>query len=358
MNQESTHPIIFESKVQVAEECILRAITEHPNYENVLDALLTTGDDFSELEKYCHITPGIPVKPMLAKPTKGVNIILKRFEGIKFTCEYKYDGLRGQIHYSNSGEVGIFSRNLENMTGMYPDVVEFVRNNVPAGIENFILDSEIVAYDPQQEKILPFQNLSTRSRKGVKLEDVEVSVCIFAFDLIYMNDKSLLSDTLESRRELLHTNFPEVPHKLHYAKHINSQSVEEIEEFLEESVRGSCEGLMVKTLIDNSTYQPSKRSLNWLKLKKDYIDTQLGDSFDLVVVGAKYGIGKRTGVYGAFLLASYDEDTDNYKTVCKIGTGFSDEELKNTYSKLSGCAIQRPPSGLIIKEEVIYIYIM
>ena len=89
-----------------------------------------------------------------------------------------------------------------------------------------------------------------------------MSVCIFAFDLIYINDKSLLSDTLESRRELLHINFPEIPNKIYYVKHINSQSVEEIEEFLEESVCGLCEGLMIKIFVDNSTYQPSKRSLN------------------------------------------------------------------------------------------------
>jgi DNA ligase 1 len=94
---------------------------------------------------------GVPVKPMLAKPTKGIQIVLKRFENISFTCEYKYDGFRGQIHYRNNNNnpiVEIFSRNLENMTQSYPDITEFVLDAVSSSdLQDFILDSEIVAFD-------------------------------------------------------------------------------------------------------------------------------------------------------------------------------------------------------------------
>jgi len=88
---------------------------------------------------------------------------------------------------------------------------------------------------------------------------------------------------------------------------------------------------MVKTLEDNSTYEPAKRSFKWLKLKKDYIDTGLGDSFDLVPIGAFFGSGKRKAVYGAYVLACYNEDLERYETLCKIGTGFSDENLIKFY---------------------------
>lgn len=113
-----------------------------------------------------------------------------------------------------------------------------------------------------------------------------------------------------NRREALHKNLHEVNHQFMFAQYKDAEAIEAIEEFLDQSIKDSCEGLMIKTLKDNATYEPSKRSLNWLKLKKDYLETGLGDSLDLVVVGADYGKGKRTGMYGSFLLACYDENLE------------------------------------------------
>merc|ERR1712151_1323702 len=117
----------------------------------------------------------------------------------------------------------------------------------------------------------------------------------------------------------------EVPGKVQYAigKDFDELKEEEIQAFLDESIAGSCEGLMLKTLVDNAAYMPSKRSLNWLKLKKDYIDG-MGDSLDVVPIGAFYGKGKRHGACGAFLLAIYTAEDEEYQTICKAGTGFSD----------------------------------
>lgn len=122
------------------------------------------GDEHEKLKDHCHIRVGIPVKPMLAKPTKGVHVILKRFEGIQFTCEYKYDGFRGQIHFDRNSpqDCFIYSRNLENMSVAYPDVLDIIRevSNEKEGIDNFILDAELVAYDVENSLILPFQTLT------------------------------------------------------------------------------------------------------------------------------------------------------------------------------------------------------
>lgn len=297
--------------------------------------------------------------PMLAKATTGIDIILKRFEGIKFTCEYKYDGFRGQIHYqrqdplnSNQSKTSIFSRNLENMTGTYPDAVKYIEENAPKGVDNFIIDCEIVPFDPVNNLIQPFQMLTTRSRKNVKIEDIEVQICLFFFDILYLNDqRDVIKMTFEQRRKLMKDTFVEDKGKLQFAISQDAERFEDIEGFLKSSINDSCEGLMIKTLEDNSTYHPSKRSFNWLKLKKDYLESSIGDSLDLVVVGADYGKGKRTGMYGSFLFACYEEDTEVFQTVVKAGTGFSDEELKFLYDKLHGLEIDTCDKRVRFKEK-------
>lgn len=127
-----------------------------------------------------------------------------------------------------------------------------------------------------------------------------------------------------------------------YAQYGNTSSVDEIQTLLDESVKASCEGLMVKMLdTEESGYEPSKRSRNWLKVKKDYL-AGVGDSLDLVVLGAYHGRGKRTSVYGAFLLAAYNTNTQTYETICNIGTGFSEAALEEIYAALSPLVIDRP----------------
>merc|ERR1719240_298969 len=124
-------------------------------------------------------------------------------------------------------------------------------------------------------------------------------------------------------------------------KNFDELKEEDVQAFLDESVAGSCEGLMLKTLSENATYEPSKRSLNWLKLKKDYLDG-MADSIDVVPIGAYYGKGKRTGAFGAFLLAVYDQENEEYQTVCKAGTGFSDEDLQTHFEFFKTRTLAKP----------------
>ena len=127
-----------------------------------------------------------------------------------------------------------------------------------------------------------------------------------------------------------------------FAQYGDTHDVEQIQVLLDDSVKASCEGLMVKMLdTGESGYEPSKRSRNWLKVKKDYL-SGIGDSLDLVVLGAYYGKGKRTSVYGAFLLAAYNPDTQIFETVCNIGTGFSEQVLEELHTELSEIVIDKP----------------
>lgn len=222
------------------------------------------------------------------------------------------------------------------------------------------MDCEAVAWDKEAKKILPFQVLSTRKRKDVKEEEIKVRVAVFAFDCLYLNGKvskillhnkaffvtlffkSLLQEPLEVRRQKLQEAFTETEHEFYFAKHMDSNNIEDIQTFLDVSVGNNCEGLMVKSFSSKeATYEPSKRSRNWLKVKKDYLNG-VGDSMDLVVIGAYYGRGKRTSVYGAFLLACYDPETEEYQTICKLGTGFSDENLQLFYNTLKDHVINDP----------------
>lgn len=326
----------FESAVEILKS----VISELPVYDMVVPALLEHG--IFGLETHCKMTPGIPVKPMLAHPTKSLTEVLDRFESVPFTCEYKYDGERAQIHKCSDGRLMVFSRNLEDMSEKYPDIVEKMSKvELDPSVTSFVLDCEAVAWDPVTRKLLPFQVLSTRKRKDVHLDAIQVQICLFVFDLLFLNGASLLRHSLADRRALLYSNFKELEGHFIYAKHMDSTLIENIQVFLEESVKDGCEGLMVKTADANSSYEPSKRSRNWLKVKKDYL-SGAGDSLDLVVIGGDYGRGKRTGVYGGFLLAVWNDDQEVYQPICKIGTGLSEADLEKFSAQLKENLIPGP----------------
>lgn len=320
-----------EDELKEAANTLSAIYNQLPVWEKLVPALLKHREIGAGLANDCKFTPGIPVSPMLAKPTKAITEVLTRFEKVKFTCEYKYDGERAQVHRLEDGTVKVYSRNAEDLTEKYPDIV----NSIPSALKaefkgaSFVLDAETVAYDVEKKKILPFQDLQGRKRKDVAAGDVTVTVCLFAFDLLFFNGESLLLKPLSQRREIMYASFEVVEGVFLFAKGHDSRDTEEIMELLNESIKAGCEGLMVKALEgENATYEPANRSQNWLKVKKDYLDG-VGDTLDLVPIGGYLGKGKRLGTYGGFLLACYDQENEVYQSICKIGTGFSDADLES-----------------------------
>ncbi|KAG5932984.1 hypothetical protein E4U53_001135, partial [Claviceps sorghi] len=258
-------------------ESILKTVySELPSYDAIIPAVLEHG--IARLRENCKLRPGVPLKPMLAKPTKAITEVLDRFDGQTFTCEYKYDGERAQIHYvakdapqelsqetagvakaAADGVASIFSRNSEDLSKKYPDILAKLHTWVKNDTKSFVLDCETVAWDVKEKKVLPFQQLMTRKKKDVKLEDVKVKVCVFAFDLLYLNGKPVVEQPLRERRELLHQSFSPIEGEFAFATSMDGQELDEIQVFLDESVKASCEGLMVKMLDGReSGYEPSK----------------------------------------------------------------------------------------------------
>ena len=277
--------------------------------------------------KAFQITVFKPVRPMLADRVKSEKESIEKM-GNKFAAEYKLDGERAQLHMKN-GEVKLFSRSLENITSYYPDIVEKIPQSLKS--TELIVEAEVVAINEESGEFLPFQELMHRRRK-YKIEKAvsEYPITVNFFDIMYADGKSWLDVEYEKRREILE----KIVIENDFAKLVPMtiiQNENEIEEFLENSINAGCEGLMLKVL--NAPYKAGSRGSNWLKLKREYRN-ELGDSLDLVVIGAFFGRGRRTGRYGTLLLAAYDNGTDTFPSICKVGTGFTDEDLDQLYQLL------------------------
>jgi DNA ligase-1 len=260
--------------------------------------------------KKIKIKLGKPIRPMLAERLEKAKEVIDRLDG-RCSSEYKLDGERVQIHYS------------EKKVSLYPDGLELVKKNIRS--KSFIAEAEIVAFNIDTGQLLPFQELMHRRRKYGIVEAMKAyPISLFFFDVIYIDGKDLTNTPYLERRGVLekivfqNENVKVVPNQY-------SKNADEMEKFMTEAISEGCEGLIVKDT--KSIYRAGAREFSWIKLKREYM-SQVAETFDLVIVGAFYGKGRRGGKYGAFLLSAYNKETDVFKSICKIGTGFSDEILE------------------------------
>ena len=268
------------------------------------------------------VVVGEPIRPMLAERLSSPEEILEKLGG-ECIAEYKYDGERIQAH-KKGDEITLFSRRLEDISDQYPDAIQLLRQHVKA--KEAILEAECVAIDPDTGEMRPFQELMHRRRKyGIEKAMEEYPVSLFMFDALYVDGKDLTLEPYPVRRKTLESVVREGD-RVKLAKHIITGDVKELETFFLEAIEAGCEGLMCKSIAEDSVYQAGARGWLWIKYKRDY-KSEMTDTVDLVVVGAFHGRGKRAGTYGALLLAAYNPDNDTFETVTKCGTGFTDEDL-------------------------------
>jgi DNA ligase-1 len=268
------------------------------------------------------VSVGEPIRPMLAERLGSPQEILEKLGG-KCIAEYKYDGERVQAH-KDGNSIVLFSRRLENITDQYPDAVDLVRKYIKP--KQAIIEAEIVATDPDTGEMRPFQELMHRRRKyGIKQVMQEYPVSLHAFDVLYADGKDLTQTPYLQRHKTLEKIIARST-QVRPAEYLVTRNSDELEKFFEEAIENGCEGVVCKSLSSDAVYQAGARGWLWIKYKRDY-KSEMTDTVDLVTVGAFHGRGKRGGTYGALLLAAYDPQKDEFETVTKCGTGFTDEDL-------------------------------
>ena len=386
------------------EEIVKACFARRPNYNDLVPALLNIGIS-EELLVHCGLALHIPLRPMLGSITRDLSEMLTKLQGRSFSCEYKYDGQRAQIHCDADGKVTIFSRHLEVMTDKYPDLVALVPTIRGEGVQSFLMEGEVTAIDKETGELKPFQTLANRARKDVAVTSINIDVCLFAFDLMYLNGQELLDRSFRERRELLRSLFTEVRLKFTWVKNLDATSSESeaILDFFKSATDVKCEGIMVKVLDNNpniaitdatsttadandseattnsklksdkfaknvngkhdnttnfaapeankgarrkpllATYEPDKRLESWLKVKKDY--NTATDTLDLIPVGGWHGQGRKSKWWSPILLAVRDPDSGILQAVTKCMSGFTDAFYaanRAKYDPESSNVIERP----------------
>ncbi|MBW6441557.1 ATP-dependent DNA ligase [Patescibacteria group bacterium] len=304
---------------------------------------------------YINMEIGVPVLSQKAQRVSGMEEIMERIN--KVWAEFKFDGTRVQLHFAKKGHyqpkrspdsksqsdlfdnkkddflIKTYTRNLEETTHQYPDIVEGAKKQIKA--DSVILDGEGIGYNKETGEFLPFQETIQRKRKYNIAETAKnIPLKYFVFDILYLNGESVIEKPLHERRKLL-SEIITPGDVIEIDEYIETEEFEELEEYFELAKSQGLEGLVIKT--PNDPYQAGARSYSWIKYKT--ADQKLlSDTVDCVVLGYYHGKGVRSkfGI-GGFLVGVYDEESNKFKTISKIGTGLTEEDwghLKNICDKV------------------------
>ncbi len=287
-----------------------------------------------------NLTPGKPVKLMLAQLSEGIDISINEM-GLAL-CETKYDGIRCQIHKHN-GEVTLFTRRLENITKAIPEIVEAIEIAFPDS--DFIAEGEIIA--TRNGEPLSFQHILHRVRRKYNIEETmeNIPVELYLYDLLYYKEP-LIDNAIKTRREILE-NIVNTTDMIHLSKLVlcSPENIDDAKKLFEESISGGHEGIMIKNAYE--PYIPGIRGKKMLKYKAE------PENLDVVVIGGTKGIGKRGEFIGSYLIALQDED-ENLKPIAQVGTGLSDEQLEDLTQKMEEYKISQKGTKITVEPKIIF----
>lgn len=338
----------------------------------VLDALswMLDGDKTHRpaIEKAYHVRPDLGYIAELVKRhgTNGLKkvvplvftpILMMRAERLpsgkeiiekigKCAVEAKYDGFRLQVHYSKKiNKVRLYSRNLEDVTFMYPDIVSGIKKEIRA--EEIILEGEAIGFDPVSSNFLPFQETVQRKRKyDIEKMAKVIPLKLFTFELLYKDGKSYINKPYIERKRILEKSLKLTDNifkdTVLVANETITDDTKKLEILFEDALSKGLEGIIAKKL--DGIYQAGARGWNWIKFKRSY-STKIEDTIDCLIMGYDFGKGKRAkfGI-GAFLVGVHDQHSDKFVTVAKIGTGLSDKEWRELKVQSSKFRVQKKPN--------------
>ena len=282
------------------------------------------------------VTVGKPLRSQLAERLPNPEAVIKKLGLVG--VQPKYDGFRVQIH-KDGGVVNIFSRNLETMTPMFP---ELVAATVSLPVKSVILDGEAIAYSPESEEYVPFQETTARRRKeGIDEFATRVPLRAFVFDVMFRDGTDLTPLPYEQRFAIV-DEMLKGSDTLQTAPLTKTDSVEVLTRELLDNISRGLEGVVAKRL--DSPYQAGARNFNWVKLKRN-TSGELTDTIDVVLIGYYGGKGKRAEFgAGALLAGVYDSEKDEFVSISKLGTGLSDEGWRDLHKQLSRLEVGEKPA--------------
>jgi DNA ligase-1 len=288
--------------------------------------------------KEFHVSIFKPIRPALAERMPTAEEIIEKMHG-RAAVEQKYDGFRVQVH-KRGKDIRLYSRRLENITDMFPDIVHAVQTEIHA--QDAILEGEALGFNESTGEFMPFQETMQRKRKHSIEEKIgEIPLHLFAFDLMYLDGKDYLRVPYSKRREALESAIKGAK-TIKPSARIVTSSPKELEKFFEDSIENGLEGIVAKDL--DSPYIAGARKFSWIKMKRSYMG-KLSDTVDLVIVGYYLGRGMRSEFkFGGLLCTVYNEKKDIFETVSRIGTGFTEKQMSEFRSALNRIKVEKRPA--------------